>query len=432
MAAPLSGGVRYNGPAAVIFSLAGLSDQQLTGPIGIAADFAGRVEEPQLTGIVKGNNLVYENETYGTRLSALKIDGRFTNDQFVINTLSATAGSGTVSAQGSVGLSSAQGFPVNITADLNDARLARSDSLAATATGKIKVTHDAKGGLIEGTLSIPEARYEVIRQGAAEVSQLTGVRRKGQALQTAEQRAAAESMGTFALKLRIRADNQLFISGMGLESEWAATINIGGTSANPVVGGNATIVRGTYDFAGRRFDITRGTIRFAGSRLTNPTIDIGATTTTEGVTAILNVTGTAEAPRIAFTSTPALPQEEVLSRILFGSTVTNLNATEAIQLAAALNSLRGQGGGLNPLGKLRSATGIDRLRILSADETTGRGTALSAGKYITNDIYVEIITDARGYTATQLEVALSRALSILSQTGSFGGSSVSVKYSKDY
>lgn len=105
---------------------------------------------------------------------------------------------------------------------------------------------------------------------------------------------------------------------------------------------------------------------------------------------------------------------------------------EAIQLAAALNSLRGTGGGLNPLGKLRSATGISRLRILAADNTTGRGTALAAGQYITNDIYIEVITDARGFTATQLEIALSRALSILSQTGSFGGSSVSVRYSKDY
>ena len=122
----------------------------------------------------------------------------------------------------------------------------------------------------------------------------------------------------------------------------------------------------------------------------------------------------------------------MLSRILFGSSVTDLNATEAIQLAASLNTLRGGGGGLNPLGKLRSATGIDRLRIVGADEATGRGTALSAGKYITKNIYVEIITDARGFTATQLEVALSRALSVLSQTGSFGGSSVSVRYSKDY
>ena len=97
-----------------------------------------------------------------------------------------------------------------------------------------------------------------------------------------------------------------------------------------------------------------------------------------------------------------------------------------------INSLRGSGGGLDPLGKLRAASGIDRLRILGADKTSGRGTALAAGKYITDDIYVEVITDARVFTATQLEFALSKSLSILSQSASFGTSNFSIRFSKDY
>ncbi|MFZ2980176.1 MAG: translocation/assembly module TamB domain-containing protein, partial [Sphingobium sp.] len=103
-----------------------------------------------------------------------------------------------------------------------------------------------------------------------------------------------------------------------------------------------------------------------------------------------------------------------------------------IQLAAALNGLRGSGGGLNPLGKLQGASGIDRLRILGADKASGRGTSLAAGQYLTNNVYVEIITDARGFASTQLEVALSKALSVLSQTGGAVGTSVNVRYSKDY
>jgi translocation and assembly module TamB len=147
---------------------------------------------------------------------------------------------------------------------------------------------------------------------------------------------------------------------------------------------------------------------------------------------VIKITGTGQKPQIEFTSTPALPQDEVLSRLLFGDSPENLSAIQAIQLAAALNSLRGGGGGLNPLGKLRSATGIDRLEILGADQATGRETAVSAGKYITNNIYVSIITDARGFTATQLEVSLTKALSALSEAGSFGGSSVSLRYKKNY
>ena len=76
--------------------------------------------------------------------------------------------------------------------------------------------------------------------------------------------------------------------------------------------------------------------------------------------------------------------------------------------------------------------GIDRLRILGPDDTTGRGTALAAGQYISKDIYLEVITDARGYTATQLEISLTRALSILSQAGGSGQSNFSVRYRKDY
>jgi translocation and assembly module TamB len=434
MGAPLSGGIRYNGPAAVPFSLAGLSDQHLTGPIGIAADFSGRVNAPDLTGVVRGDNLTYGNETYGTQITNLKIDGRFSDDELILNEASGKAGDGTVKAQGRIGLSAANGYPMSLTADFDNARLARSDALGATATGKITITKNPEVSKIEGRLTIPEAHYEIIRQGAAEIPELTGIRRKSQLVDNgqAPPRKPVRAAGLFDLDLRINADNRIFVSGMGLESEWSARITVGGTTAAPQVRGTMEIERGTYSFASRRFDISRGTIRFQGSQTFNPTIDIAATTTAEGVTAILNVSGTAQRPQIAFTSNPSLPQEEVLSRLFFGTNVTNLSATEAIQLAAAVNSLSGSGGGLNPLGKLKSATGIDRLRILGADDTSGRGTSLAAGKYITNDIYIEIITDARGFTATQLEIALTRALSLLSQTGSFGGSSVSLRYSRDY
>ena len=139
-------------------------------------------------------------------------------------------------------------------------------------------------------------------------------------------------------------------------------------------------------------------------------IDLVATSDIEGVEVGIIVTGRANNPQIAFTSSPRLPQDEVVARILFGSSVTEISALQAVQLAASLNSLRGGGGGLNPLGRLRSATGIDRLRLVDADSATGRGTAVAAGMYLSDDIYVEIITDAKGFTATQLEISLSRTL----------------------
>ena len=434
MNAPLGGGVRYNGPSAVLFSLAALPNQSLTGPIAVAADFSGRLVDPRLNGLIRADNLTYDNETYGTRLSQMRIAGRFTNDRLELTQLNARAGNGTVQAQGSIGLAADAGFPIDFRATLNNAQLAKSDALSATTTGTIHLTNGKGGGLIEGELQIPNARYQIIRQGSAEVPELTGVRRRSD-LRAARfsDRPAAAPVGQFKLNLHITAPNRIFVSGMGLESEWRMDLRVGGTSAAPVVTGGLDVVKGAYSFAGKRFDVTRGRVRLRGAALSDPDIDILATTTTNGITAQIVISGTGLRPQIAFTSTPALPQDEVLSRLLFGTNPSNLSATEAIQLASALNSLRGSGGGgLNPLGRLRSATGFDRLRIVSGSETGGKGSALAAGKYLTDNVYVEVVTDARGYTATQLEIALTKALSVLTSTGSFGGSDVRLKYGRDY
>ncbi|WP_156678315.1 translocation/assembly module TamB domain-containing protein [Sphingomonas profundi] len=431
-AAALSGGVRYNGPAEVLWTLTGIAGQQVSGPVAVAADFSGRLGQPNVTGIVRANALRYENDVYGTTIANIAVDGRFTQNRFELAKFTGNAGTGTIAASGYVGLDAASGFPMDIRVNLRRAQLARSEAIAATVSGTLAISNSkAAGALIKGDLTIPEVRYEIIRQGAAEVAELEGVRRKN----APPVKPVAETVpSNWKLDIRVRADNRIFVSGMGLEAEWSTDMRIGGTATRPVIVGDLDVLRGTYSFAGRRFELANSSkVTFDGGDFLNPQLNISASTTVESVTATIAIAGRAQAPQISFTSTPNLPQDEVLSRLLFGSSVTSLSPTQAIQLAAALNSLRGSGGGgLNPLGKLRSATGIDRLRVLGADKTAGRGTALAAGQYISNDIYVEVITDARGFTATQLEISLSKALSVLSQTGSFGGSSVNLRYSKDY
>jgi translocation and assembly module TamB len=436
LAAPLAGGIRYNGPAAVLWSLTGITDQQLTGPIGVAADFSGRVQSPQFAGIVRANNLTFTDERYGTRVTNLAVAGRFNASTLEIQQLSGRAGRGTVTGRGTVGLSAAAGFPIDVRLNFERAQLARGDDLAAAVSGEVAITNSrGRPALISGDLQLPEVRYQIVRQGAAEVIELEGVRRRGEPLRTPEQiRAASENQvpSIWNLDLRLRADNQVFVSGMGLESEWQTDLRIRGTTATPEMVGEARVIRGTISFAGQRFELTTGVVTFDGSRPTNPRLNVAATTEAEDVEITLNVTGPAFSPQIRFASNPSLPQDEIMARLLFGGSVTELSALQVVQLGTSLNSLRGGGGGLNPLGRLRGASGLSRLRILGADERTGRGTAISAGFYISNDIYLELITDARGFTATQIEIALSRALSILAQAGSAGSSSVNVRYRKNY
>lgn len=434
--APLGGGIRYAGPADVLFSFAGLADQQLTGPIAVAADFSGRLTAPRLNGLVRANALTYENETFGTRLTQMRLDGRFTNDRLEIRDFSGRAGDGTVQASGSVGLAAESGYPMNIAVRLDRARIARSEAITSVVTGTINVTNSiANGGLIKGDLWLPETRYRIAWQGGADIRQLQGVRRKGEGTDLLDQRVAARQAAAkpadWKLDIRVRADNEIYLTGMGLDSEWKTNMRVTGTTKAPRVVGKIEVIRGRYSFSGHQFDLEQGIITFNGPMM-NPVLAIRAETRINTVAAGIAVGGTAQKPDISFISTPTLPQDEILARILFGDNVANLSATQAIQLAAALNGLRGGGGGLNPMGKLQNASGVDRIGIVGGDKDTGRGASLAVGQHISNNIYVEVITDPKGFTATQLEISLSKTLSLLSKTGTNAGSSANLRYSKDY
>ncbi|HET6527093.1 translocation/assembly module TamB domain-containing protein [Sphingopyxis sp.] len=438
MAAPLGGGIRYNGPADTLYSFFGPADQHVSGPIAVAADFSCSVADPCLNGVVRGKDMTYENQSYGTKLTNIVVNGRFTGNRLEIEQLTAKAGDGTVAAKGFVSLASADGYPMNITATLDNARLARSENIAARATGNLTLEKTAgQTALLSGSLRLPETRYRIVREGAAQVPVLTGVRRKPPA---GRQRISGDGLAAVGgslfdlirLDIALKAPDEIYVSGMGLESEWNADIVLRGTTQAPQVTGEIELVRGTLGFAGRSFELQEGRVTFPTGDAFDPAIRLIASDTIETVTVTVSVTGRASNPQVAFSSVPGLPQDEIVSRILFGDSITTLSPLQAVQLASSLNTLSSGGGGLSPLGALQSATGIDRLRVLGPDDTVGRGAALAAGQYITKDIYIEVITDARGYTATQLEISLTRALSLLSQAGGSGQSNLSVRYRKDY
>lgn len=437
-AAPLGGGIRYNGPADTLYSFFGPADQGVSGPIAVAADFSCSVADPCLSGVVRGKDMVYENQTYGTRLTNMVVAGRFDGNRLEIDQLTATAGDGKVEAKGYISLAQADGYPMNIAMTLDNARLARSENIAARATGNLVLEKVAgQAALLSGSLRLPETRYRIVREGAAQVRVLTGIRRKPAAGRPRISGDGLAAVGgslfdLIRLDIALKASDEIYVSGMGLESEWMADIVLRGTTLAPRVTGEIELVRGTLGFAGRSFELQEGRVTFPTGDAYDPAIRLLASDTIETVTVNVAVSGRASNPQIAFSSVPGLPQDEIVSRILFGDSITTLSPLQAVQLASSLNTLSSGGGGLSPLGALQSATGIDRLRVLGPDDTVGRGTALAAGQYITKDIYLEVITDARGYTATQLEISLTRALSLLSQAGGSGQSNLSIRYRKDY
>ncbi|MDE2563567.1 MAG: translocation/assembly module TamB domain-containing protein [Sphingomonadales bacterium] len=424
---------RYNGPADALWRLTAVEVFDMTGTIGATSDVTGTIDDPVFSGSVASTDLRIQSALTGTDLSGVRVSGTFAGARLSLSSISGkTPNGGSVSGSGTVDLSDliTKGAALDLRIAAQNAQLLKRDGLGATVTGPLRIVSagtDA-GGTIAGRLRVEKANWALGQAaGATEVPQIatTEVNRPAD---IAPPRAPG---GAWTYLIDATAPDQVDVRGLGLASDWSADIRLRGTTANPQIFGKADLVRGDYEFAGKRFELTKGRIRFFGETPPDPQLDIAATGDANGVNATINITGSALKPVITFTSSPALPEEELLSRLLFGSSITNISAPEAVQLAAALASLRG-GSGLDPINKLRSAIGLDRLRIVGADPTINRGTAIAVGKYIGKKFYVELVTDGQGYSASSLEFRITRWLSLLSTISTIGDDSVNIKASKDY
>lgn len=423
------GQLRYDGPADTLWRLTGIELFDLTGPVAIGADVGGRMSNPQIRGVVQARGARIESTTTGTVLTNVVAGGQFGGSRLTIDTFTADAGKGgRVTGKGSFDFGANSGFDLSVQAD--HAVMIARDDIGATVSGPLRFQSDKQSGTISGELRLDKSRYRLGQATAASAVPQLNIREINVPGGGIEEDDVPRV--PWRLAIHARAPNQLIVSGLGLRSEWSADLNIGGAPDNPAISGRADLVRGNYDFAGRTFALERGKILFTGDVPANPALDIAANASTTGLNATINVTGQALKPEIAFSSVPALPQDELLSRLLFGTSITNLSAPEALQLASAVAALQNGKGGLDPINAVRRVAGLDRLRIVSADPQTGQRTSVAAGKYITRRFYAEIVTDGAGYSATQVEFQVTRWLSVLSSISTLGRQSANLRVSKDY
>jgi translocation and assembly module TamB len=430
----LAGVFNYNGPASSLWRLAALDMLDVTGPMQVTAAMRGSLANPSLAGVLSGEGLRVQSALTGTDISGVTARGTFRDSRLQLASFAGQApNGGRVSGSGTVdlgGIAAGRGPSIDIRIAASNARILQLPGMGATVTGPLRIVSDGVGGTIAGRLQVQRAEWRLGR--AEEVVDLPDI-----AITEVNSPADIAPPGRAARPWRYlidaRATRGIEVDGMGLDSEWGGAVSLRGTTADPRIGGTVRIVprQGFYTFAGSRFEITRGIITFDAGSPPDPRLDILAESDVSGLDVDVTVTGTATQAEIAFASVPALPEEEVLARLLFGGSITEISPTDALQLGAALASLRG-GGGMDPINRLRSAIGLDRLRIVPADNALDRGTSVALGKNITRRLYVELITDGQGYNATELEFRVTGWLSLLGSISTVGRGYVEATVSRDY
>jgi translocation and assembly module TamB len=426
---PMAGHFDANGELQPIWDLFFGGEQALGGALNAQGTIAGTVNTPKLTGHATLANGRFEDSATGLKLRNLAADVNLSETQVDVQQFSGLdAKSGTVSGVGHFSL--AAGGESTLTLNVKGFQLLDNDDAKASATGAVTVTRGADNKFkLAGALTIDQAAISPTTRTPPGVITMDVIERNRPVGQQTGLQAPAKQQGPdIALDIQLRAPRHILVRGLGLNAELSLNATVGGTIANPQLTGVARVVRGDYDFAGKRFEIdSQGLVDLA----TSPDkirLDLSATWDDTSLTAVIKIKGTAARPEITLTSTPVLPQDEVLSQVLFGSSAAQLSPVEAAQLAAAVAALA-TGGGFDVMGGLSRFARLDRL-ALGGDESTG--VTVSGGKYIGNHLYLELTGGGRQSPSAQVEYRANRALSIVSQVGGLGGEKLSIRWRHDY
>lgn len=430
-AAPMNGSVLWNGEISPLWPALKLIDHDLSGNLDGKIQISGTIEKPGIDGTISVSDGRYENMQTGFVASDIDLAASIEDRVFTLDRFNANDGEdGTIIANAEVKLNSDYSFDARTELKLQNAKLVRQPELSIEATTDLLFVRNSTQTSLSGEIVVDNADIGAIEQGGPSITTLDVTEINGEGI-VSEEIPEEDALGPVDLDLALLVPGQLFVRSFGLDSEWKADLNVTGTSEEPIIAGTAEQIRGYFEFSGKRFELTRGSFSFPGDQTNDPIIEIAAEHQLTDMIANLRIYGRASNPSLEMSSTPYLPENEVMARILFGASVADLTAVEAVQLASAVHSLS-NGGGQGLMGGVRRAIGVDRLSI-DNDGSREYGTTITGGKYLTDNVYVEVSTaPATGQTATSVEVGLTRNLSLVTRRTLDHDNNLSIRWSWDY
>ena len=310
-----------------------VSGRHAAGSLAIALQLRGTIAKPQAQGVVRLTGGEFRDDQTGFKLTAITGTLTANGDTIRIDRLAGTTpNAGSIAANGEVRLDAAAGFPGAIRVTGQHAQIVANDIVSATADMALNVSGPLlQKPRVDGRVTIVGMDIAVPNRFNGVASPIPGTRHLNPT-PTAKARLAlmAKAKGPGAraplfdatLALTISAASRVIVRGRGIFAEFGGDLHVSGSAREPQVTGGFDLLRGSLTLLSARFDFTRGSVRFHGDVI--PDLDLVAETTATGVTARINVRGPAAQPTFAISSNPSLPEDEILSRVLFQKPVGQL------------------------------------------------------------------------------------------------------------
>ncbi len=436
---PLSAQVDWETDLSVLETVLPGTPYGFGGALSLKGAVGGTLARPRPSVTLRGRDLLFADHDIGLSLHQGTLDVALTRDRRIQADLRFRdyyTGRATFTADGQ--LTENNRPQLNGRLQIHQVRVADVDWLTGDASADVRYQGTLPGGTLRGRVDVGRVALSPLDMPGSAGDPLAGVVIVDEsALVAGEVPAQEENDGApvvpMILDLTIDAPNRLFVYGPDFMSEWKMALTVGGVASAPRLNGRIQVVRGDFSVLGKPFNIATGIITFRGWSPPNPDLNIIAENDTDALTAQVVVSGNADSPEVKLQSDPDYPEDEIVSQVLFGQSLSELGPGAAIAAAQAVSQLTGKGGGgpsLNVVGDLRRGLGLDVLRFggSSLDDTT-----VEAGKYLTRDLYVGV---EQGVTSNQTTVSaeydLTPELKLEGRTTPEGGGSLGILWRHDY
>ena len=435
----VSASLAWNGPLASVMALADLSGQRFSGNARVALEVGGDISAPIINGEATLDDGSYENFVSGTLLQHLNIKLEGHSSQNLAFDLTASDGdTGKVSANGQISLAQNASSPLQISVKLANAHLLRRSDVDATLDGTLELTGPVfppsleRPALLKGTLTSKAMHIQIPDSLPVDVPLVDVTEINGTGAAPVTQTVSVQPIPVM-LDIGFSTDTPARVNGRGLDSLWSGKLALAGRADQPLIKGTLTSERGTLDFIGKTFTLDKSTVTFPGTYPIEPEFNDVLSFSRSDFEAKISISGNSTKPTVKFSSTPSLPQDEILSRILFDKKVGELSPVETVQLARALAEMSGvniggSGGGI--MNRLQESLSLDVLRI---DSSPSGATTLSAGKYIQKGVYVGVEQGALADdSSVKVEIEVTPQISVDTRIGQNASGDVGVNWKWDY
>lgn len=412
------GDLRLNGDVAVLAALYMPEGEVLRGDLSVNAQIDGM----NTSGQVRFREGALQSSMAGRTFEPISSEGSWRNGALVIETVQIGEGGKSGATAQAEFRATSEGLEGEGRIDLNQLYLVDRPELSGGASGYAEFTLQDRVLTLTGEADIQ--RMDVRPSGSGGGASIPQIEVEELNRPDVLDRAYRRPI-RIDLDYRLRADDRLMVSSRAFSSEWSADVRVTGTANRPRLSGEANLLSGQASLLTAPFDLISGTVTFDG--LVNQTrLAIEGRHEAQDLTVIGRVEGSVREPEVNFESTPSLPEDEILSRLLFGSGVSDLSPLQASQLAAQLSGA----GWMDAMADVRAALGVDRLDVRQNGD--GAITVLG-GRQLTEDVYLELESGVgQALGSARIEWRLNPSLVLASEVSGDASNEISLSWRRSF